>query len=331
MSLNVTEPLFSILMPVYNVEQYLSESIQSVLQQTFSEYELIIVDDGSTDRSGEVCDKFAADDERIAVYHKVNGGLISARRFALRQAHGKYVVFLDSDDSLKTNALQIIANYISQTDCDCIIYGFESVNEGKIVLSSPEEKFFQTSDKRSVYRKVFFDSSYNALWRKAVKRSIFDGRSYSQYYRYAMGEDLLQSLEILDNSQTFLFIGERLYNYRVNPKSITHTINYRKYDFDYTIYCKALDFLEEGKVLEEKEIQQYHAYCCELVVTDIYKILRSDIGSRNKKDCINKIRKSKYYSRIFDMNMITSLGVKKSSVLLLVKSGLILPLILVIK
>ena len=116
---------FSIMTPVYKVERYLPECIESVLGQTYGNFEFILVDDGSPDHSGEICDEYAKKDSRIRVFHKPNGGLMHTRRYALERAQGDYYVFLDSDDYLSLDTLETLSRYISETGVDCVIYGFE--------------------------------------------------------------------------------------------------------------------------------------------------------------------------------------------------------------
>ena len=100
---------FSVIVPVYNVEKYLSECIDSILCQTFTDFELILVDDGSKDKSGEICDQYAQKDSRIKVIHKENGGLSDARNFGTAASNGKYIVYLDSDDYISDdNFLSLI-------------------------------------------------------------------------------------------------------------------------------------------------------------------------------------------------------------------------------
>ena len=116
---------FSIMTPVYKVERYLPECIESVLGQTYGNFEFILVDDGSPDHSGEICEEYAKKDSRIRVFHKPNGGLMHTRRYALERASGDYYVFLDSDDYLSLDTLETLSRYIAESGADCVIYGLE--------------------------------------------------------------------------------------------------------------------------------------------------------------------------------------------------------------
>ena len=106
---------FSIITPVYNAEKYIEKCIESIQDQTFSNFELLLVNDGSSDNSGELCDSYAVKDSRIQVFHKRNGGVSSARNFALDKAKGKYIIFLDSDDYFTLNALDVCKDILLKT------------------------------------------------------------------------------------------------------------------------------------------------------------------------------------------------------------------------
>ena len=133
---------FYILVPVYNVEKYIKNCIESVLNQTRQNFKLILVDDGSSDRSGDICEEYAAKDDRIIVIHQKNQGQIAARQTAVRKVQelsndnneDDIVLYLDSDDSLKPCAIERIENALTEYDCDIVMYGMERVSEGKTVI-----------------------------------------------------------------------------------------------------------------------------------------------------------------------------------------------------
>ena len=119
----------SIIVPVYNVDQYLENCIESILNQTFKDYELILIDDGSTDKSGEICDKYEKKDNRIKVIHKYNGGLSSARNAGLDLACGKYIGFVDSDDSIHPEMYEILYDLQQIYNADISVCSFKKVYE----------------------------------------------------------------------------------------------------------------------------------------------------------------------------------------------------------
>ena len=286
---------FSVLTPVYNVEKYIVECIESVINQTYSDFEFILVDDGSPDNSPQICDKYAQEDSRIKVIHKENGGLISARRAAIAVASGEYCVFLDSDDYLDREALEVINKKIEETSCDCVCYGFNRVNDQGSVLwrsNDTEEKI--VNEKGELYKIIFTNHAFNSLGRKAVRRELLSA-DFSKYYHVSMGEDLLQSIEILKNSKSVAFTTENLYNYRINLSSITRTVNINNYIDDFTVRASVLDFLRNENVWSESDYQEYKDYCLKLFAIEIMRVAGFDVKRSQKKQIFSKIREQEYY------------------------------------
>lgn len=120
-------PMVSIIMPVYNVEKYIRGSIDSVLAQTYTDFELIIVDDGSPDYSPQICDEYASKNNRIRVIHKLNGGLSSARNTGVDHANGKYILFIDSDDTIEPDLLEKVVPVAEKENADVTIFGIKTV------------------------------------------------------------------------------------------------------------------------------------------------------------------------------------------------------------
>ena len=142
--------LLSVIVPVYNTEPYLSRCIESILNQGSINFELLLIDDGSTDSSGAICDSYAEKDTRIRVFHKENGGVSSARNLGIDNAQGEWLYFVDSDDELLPNGLRTLVDNISD-DVDVVMGGFESVNElGNVIREATESVNFRLSRKESV-------------------------------------------------------------------------------------------------------------------------------------------------------------------------------------
>ena len=288
---------FSIMVPVYNVEKYIRECIESVLNQTYDDFELILVDDGSKDDSGKICDEYASRDNRIIVIHKENGGLISARRAAIKVAQGEYCLFLDSDDYLAHTTLDVLSGKIISYNCDCVYFGYIYVDENSnFIKYSDDIKSEQFINEPKVYyKRIFCNSSFNSLCRKVVRRDLIPDIDYSQYYHISLGEDLLQTIHILHNVENVLFITECLYNYRMNFLSMTHSITYEKYNVDSTVREKVLEFINEQKVFSEDDYREYRTYCAKLLIAEIIRIGMFDTSFFNKKQLYNEIRDNSYY------------------------------------
>lgn len=208
---------FSVLVPVYNVEKYLTKCLVSLKEQTFKDFEVILVDDGSKDNSGKICDKFCEENRNMKVIHKKNEGLISARRTALELSSGDYCVFCDSDDFLEKNALEELHNVISSKNPDLIIYN------AYLYQNEKKETFFKDvfeegiiKDKQEIYVKLLTEYAINSLCIKAVKRRVVDVyKDYSMYYGYNYGEDLLQTIPLIISSKNIYYLNKELYDYRI--------------------------------------------------------------------------------------------------------------------
>jgi glycosyltransferase involved in cell wall biosynthesis len=299
-----TSITFYILVPVYKTERYLNDCIQSVLHQTYSEWRLILVDDGSPDRSGAICDELASGDCRIAVIHKENGGLLSARRaaidYVLKHNNEGYLIFLDSDDLLETNALEVLAGLLKQGHPDLLMYECRRFVDCK-ELALPNVKNITIdvlTDKRLIYKRVFGDDRYNSLCKKAVNIRIMPNKDYSSLYYVSIGEDLLQSLEIYKCAKTVYFTDVFLYRYRTNPTSITHSADWKSYKVDSTVDRSVLVFLKAENVWTDVDFAERMDYCKELLVKQIKYICSFDASKENRRVILRQILADEYYRSV---------------------------------
>ncbi len=215
--------LFSIIIPVYNVERYLRECLDSVASQTFEDYEVVIVDDGSTDNSGAIADSFAAQRDHWSVLHGKNTGLLLARRRGLKAAQGRYVLFLDSDDALRADALERISNVLLDTGADIVLFDYSRRQDFSISddAASLEPGLYDGDDWPKVLSTAL-RGRINNLWSKAIRMECIDARKeYDRFAGLMMGEDLFQLLPILDLSKSLVRIKDILYFYRPNETSST--------------------------------------------------------------------------------------------------------------
>ena len=157
---------YSILIPVYNAERYLTKCIESVLNQTYENYEVILVDDGSNDSSGIMCDEFTKTDKRIKAFHQTNQGLIMARRNGIAKATGDFCLFLDSDDYWDIDLLETINQAILQYKCDLVIFKYRKVSEtGNVLFEGSsiyqDRTIFEHNDKEIIFKHLIISSELN--------------------------------------------------------------------------------------------------------------------------------------------------------------------------
>ena len=231
----------SIIVPVYNTEKYLDRCIQSILAQTYPDFELLLIDDGSTDSSGVICDRYAMLDSRVKVLHIPNGDVTGARRSGVENATGEFVTFVDSDDELYVDALKILLKNITKKDVEIVVSGL--CFEGKI-----------TGDE--YVRGTLCGQLKNAVWGNLYRRSLLShwAMDIPSYINY--GEDVIMNIKIGLNMVSGLAecIKDRVYMYRQNPQSVTYT---RKVTVEY----EELYIQEIERALGERKdefIEEYH-------------------------------------------------------------------------
>lgn len=219
---------FSIIIPIYNVERYLETCVNSVLTQTYSDYEVILVDDGSPDRCGELCDHYAESDSRVKVVHKVNGGLSSARNAGLDIAMGEYVIFVDSDDYWDDNmALEHIQKNLAESNADLLVFPakrfYEDENRFTNILNLEVERDkVRNENINHAVGYLLQNNIYRAAaWNKVVKKSIVDVHNMRFKVGY-LSEDMDWCGDLLLYCSKFDFYENSFYVYRQQRKgSIT--------------------------------------------------------------------------------------------------------------
>lgn len=303
---------FSILVPVYNAEQFLSECIESALNQTYKDFEIILVDDGSTDTSGSICDRFAAIHRNVFVYHTENGGQTHAREFAMRQAKGDFFVFLDADDRLRSNALEVINKAILKHQCDCVIFGYVRLVNGETVLVPEDAEEEVLTNKRDIYRKCLHTYQYNAIWRKAVKATIWGQiTSDADVLQIRMGEDLVQSLSVFKNSDKIAFLKEALYEYRDNPNGITYTIGYDAYLKSMGVHELVYQFVKQEQVYDANDFEEFRRICIEKHVGELLRISSLKAPTSDKVYLLKKLRSTEYFNNFVNQGRLRQLPFRR--------------------
>lgn len=209
-------PLVSVIVPVYNVEKYIHKCVDSILSQSFTDFELYLVDDGSLDNCGKICDEYAKKDSRIIVIHKANGGLSDARNVAIDVAKGDYLTFIDSDDYVSETHLESLYTALKDTDSDMAVANITSFSDEKI-----DEEFYKPAESRKVLsgKEVFSTIYQPCACAKLYKRKVFDDIRYPVGKLY---EDTFIYHDILARVKMLVLTGINSYYYLVRSDSIMH-------------------------------------------------------------------------------------------------------------
>lgn len=241
-------PIISIIVPVYNVESYLERCIESILNQSFKEFELILVNDGSTDGCKDICNEYKTKDKRIKVIHKENGGLSSARNAGLDIARGKYIGFVDSDDFINKDMYKTLFNTIQDNNSDMIICDYYKVNEDDInkfrnIKCSCENIEVKNLNKLESIDNLFLTGEkFIFAWNKLYKRELFNDLRYEKGRIY---EDEYLAHRILYKCNKVSIIEAKIYYYVQRKGSLINSpFTVRRFDKVYAIKDR-VDFLRE--------------------------------------------------------------------------------------
>lgn len=210
----------SVIIPVYSVEKYIVKCIESVINQTYKYLQIILVDDGSPDKCGDICDEYARKDNRIKVIHQSNGGLSDARNAGLLIADGDYITLLDSDDYWQSTYVENSLHYITQNDADMVIFPLCSFNENGRILKKRDSREQLTMNAEEALRKMFSSSVPWCAQGKLYRKELFCG---IQYPKGKLMEDKATTYKIFEKCTKILFVECSDYMYLVREGSIMHS------------------------------------------------------------------------------------------------------------
>ena len=222
--MNNEAPLVSVIIPVYNVRTYLPQCLDSVINQSYRNLEILIIDDGSTDGSGRICDQYARKDERIRVFHTKNRGLASARNLGLEQIHGEYISFLDSDDWMELHTIEIMLNAMTQTGSDIVVAPEYYEYIGKTRCSKNTSKtiqFFRGQEILPAFAQGLFA---DVVWNKLYCANVFATLRFPDGHNY---EDAATTWRIMKDLASeggiVSILPDVLFHFRMRQSSISHT------------------------------------------------------------------------------------------------------------
>ena len=261
--------LFSIIATFYNVEKYSKQCIESILKQKEKYFELILVDDGSSDRTPEILEEYSKMDMRIKVIHKKNGGITSARKAGAMLAKGDYVVIVDGDDWISEECLSEFKAIIEKYHPDMICSGYYETNDSGKILDQKYHSIFRekqglvTKKDIDFFKKDIFNFPPN-LWAKALKREIYTHFQISVEDEIRMGEDGMVIFPYLSVCEKIFLLKKYLYYYRLNPLSLTHQKR-RNISFEGVLF--RLQYLNNTLPANlYKRGNQISKYCCHAVI-----------------------------------------------------------------
>lgn len=314
---------FSVVIPVFNAEDYLEECLDSVLGQTFGDYEIVIVDDGSTDGSGRIADEYSLTHTgRMQCIHQRNSGQLFARRAGYFSASGEYIVSLDADDMLVPSALEVLNAALIATGADMVLFdAYLGLSKKKKLLSYPFEngRMFETeSDKTVLYELMAGTDTLNNLCTKAFSARLLDFEAdYEFARRMRFGEDAVQAMALVSAARRIVATTAPLYVYRMNEKGITHSFNQAYFD-DLALHTEVIKgycekwALPDGTMLA---VVRYLKLFCSLLrkMFRAKKLDRTALSRRSEDRYFRKAYEAFGHCRIGIRNRITLLLVCKNN------------------
>ena len=219
------EGLVSIIVPIYNAEKYLKECLDSLVGQTYRNLEIILVDDGSKDKSGKICDEYAKQDSRVIVIHKKNNGVSAARNSGIEKATGNWIAFVDADDWIQRNYIESFAHEI-EPDIDIICCGYKRINGNKVEKVNNNQDIIVLNSMEFIEKLLNVQNGYGFVHTKFFKKTAIDDIRFDTNLK--VGEDALFNIEVASKIRKVKIINKSLYNYRISPESTV-----KKYDPGY--------------------------------------------------------------------------------------------------
>lgn len=262
-TLNDNKKLISVIIPAYNAEDYLKECIESVINQTYTNLEIIIINDGSTDGTLNIANDYGNRDNRITIINQKNCGVYKTRCNGIEIAKGEYIVFLDADDFLTDNCIEKLYNSIISSKTDIVRCNFKHYKNNKYIDNELKVKcgvFSKETYEESIYKYVYTSFDFNSVCMQIIKKEIAL-LSLQKKYNLKYGEDLIFNCALIDNSKSIMVIPDKLYIYRTNMNSYSKIKNYDviyNRTKDVLAYCKILnEYIDEWKINNKKLFKRY--------------------------------------------------------------------------
>ena len=281
--------LISVIIPVYKVEKYVERCIQSVINQTYENLQIILVDDGSPDNCGKICDEYAKKDHRIEVIHKSNGGLSDARNAGIEVAKGEYVGFVDSDDYIEADMYEVLYNLLKQYNADVSICNFYTVSQGKISIKNADNGINEYN-RIEILKEILLDRNIQSYaWNKLYKKELFDEIKYPIGKKY---EDIGTTFFLLEKCNKVVVTGKSEYYYINRQDSIVNNVTETTITDYIELIMQRYDYIEENI----KELSSYNKDYLKRILKTAEKDIKSlnEVGDYTKKkyeELYNKVQK----------------------------------------
>lgn len=279
-------PLLSVIVPVYNAEPYLTQCLDSILSQDISDYEIILVDDGSTDNSGAICDRYAAAHPHIRCLHQPNGGHTCARQNGVRASRGEYIAFVDSDDWINPGMYRRMVTAAKETGADIIHCNFTAVMPRRTkVCGTPFSPglYDRKQLEDTVYPGMIYFGTYFVfgiapnLWNKLFRRNILEHYLFRLPHDIIVGEDGPITYACILEATSIYFCEEAFYNYRSNADSVSHHMDAKRLFENHVMFDTYRQFIDiDAYPCLKKQLQYFFVYQSLLTFIPVFESMRTE-------------------------------------------------------
>lgn len=280
----------SVVVPIYNVENYLNKCVATIVNQTYKNLEIILVDDGSTDNSGALCDQWKKKDSRIKVIHKDNGGLSSARNAGLSDATGNYIMFEDSDDWLEIDLIERCVKRIQQDNSDVVIFGYRKVDEKENTieeLTFGNDTFSNQSLMEQLHTRIL-EMSFGYAWNKLYDLNVIKNSGIENDGKIIDREDLVFNMHLISHWKKISYMEYVGYNYLQRNTSLLHNSNLARLK-NIGPFCEKIYVIEIANDKVKRKVYNMNVlhYLSDCIIKNI--IWNDQLNKKEKIQCIKQI------------------------------------------
>ena len=279
----MNEDLVSIIIPAYNVEKYIEESINSVIRQSYSNIEIIIINDGSIDRTNEICEKISRIDNRIKIINKKNEGVAKARNDGIKNCNGKYVAFVDSDDIISRDYIKSLMYFMKKYNADIVSCDFKKIYKKiKKKKTKTQPKVTQFNNVEALELLLYKKTLDSSLWNKIINKDLFNNISFDNNLK--MFEDLDIMYRLFDYSNKIIYVDEKLYYYRIRPNSLIN----KEFGKENYAVIDVVNSMKQNIINKHPDLEK----ACNSRILSMYFYLYRNIDKENKfyLECVENIK-----------------------------------------
>lgn len=298
------EKKVSVIVPVYNAEKYLKECVDSIVNQTYNNFEVILINDGSIDNSKNICEEYEKKYENIKVLNIENHGVSYSRNLGIEQSNGEYIIFIDSDDYIKENMIEELIKIQEEHEDEFLIYNYSKVyNEIEKNKCNVPDKSISKKELLDKFFVYYNNLIINPPWNKMYKSKIIKDNNIRFNINFKIGEDLLFNLEYFKYCDKIKILDDSYYYYRINPSSVTNKYRENYYENQNYLLNKIRNLLEENQAFNEENQNAYREHKCNSIINSIQNLFIKScpLSNSQKKEEIQKLVTLKEANYLKDM------------------------------